>query len=257
MTNKIHPPLVGATLEGPGPFALIGDIHGCFDELAELIGTIRMAYDADVQFISLGDVCDRGPKVSDCFKILRNEKAVIIQGNHDEKLLRYRKGNKVRIGPGQEVSIKSLKDEDYLDIAKMVPFVRLPYFNVVGVHGGFMPGTAIEMQDPKQIIRLRYIDPVEKRMFTLAEGDGDKGSFWAENWVGPEHVYFGHAWAKEIQHFPHATGLDTGCVYGNKLSAVVLSSIDGTDGKWTMKQDTYQIPAKKVYWEDRHGEHGY
>lgn len=240
----MFPELVPLVLEGPGPFCLIGDIHGCNDELRDLIDYVLWRYPT-VKFISLGDVCDRGPDVSDCFKALREWDSEIVLGNHDEKLLRWAKGSKVQIGPGQQISLQSMSPQDFEDLKRMHPFIRLPFYKAIAVHGGFHAHIPPEKQDLKQIIRLRYIQPMTTKMYTLAAGEGDQGVFWAEAWKGPEHVYFGHAWAEKVQRFPMATGLDTGCVYGNMLTGLVLHSEGET---------LVQIPAKKVYWADKHGE---
>jgi diadenosine tetraphosphatase ApaH/serine/threonine PP2A family protein phosphatase len=247
-----YPSLVPLVLKGKGPFAFIGDIHGCFDELYELVGKVAQMfghgnYD-QVTWISLGDVVDRGPRVHECFNFLRAIDAHWVLGNHDEKLVRYGKGNKVRIGPSQEVSIKSMKPEDFEYMTKKpVPFVRLPDCNILGVHGGFHAHIRPEAHDLRQIIRLRYIEPGTAKMYQLSDGD-DKGKFWADVWGGPETVIFGHAWSKEPQWFPRALGIDTGCVYGNTLTAAVVHDTTGV-----LAIETVSVPAKKVYWEDHLG----
>jgi hypothetical protein len=240
--KKEYPPLVPKILEGAGPFAFIGDIHGCFDELVDLVYLVKTIHGEDTHIISMGDVCDRGPDVHSCFAFLREIGADMIIGNHDEKMLRWWKGNAVKIRDSQQVSIDNMKDEDFRFIEKACPFVRIPFHKVLAVHGGFFPNIPPENQDLKQIIRLREVHPSTYRM--LSRPDSTVGRFWAEVWPGPEKVIFGHAWDKQIQVFPHAFGVDTGCVYGHRLTAAVLTHRSAPAIQF------HQVNARKTYWAD-------
>ena len=241
-TKKEYAPLVPLVLEGSGPFCLIGDVHGCVDELQDLLALVEQVHGPDVTFISLGDICDRGPDVHGCFDLLRSVGSHMVIGNHDEKLGRWHKGNAVKMGAGQLASTDSMQEEDFAFIEKAHPFVRLPHYNVIGVHGGFFPYVPPEKQNLKQIIRLRDISG--SKMFHLGD---EGGTFWADLWKGPETVIFGHAWAKQVRRFPHAIGIDTGLVYGNYLSAAILTP-ESTE------IEVLQIKARKTYWDDSHGE---
>ena len=84
------------------------------------------------------------------------------------------------------------------------------------VHGGLVPGIPLEQQTRDHLLNLRSI---------TAEGRPSKridGAPWASLWQGPEHVVFGHDAVRGLQRHPFATGLDTGCVYGRELTALVL-----------------------------------
>jgi hypothetical protein len=96
------------------------------------------------------------------------------------------------------------------------------------VHAGLIPGAAIGHQDPLSLITTRNLIPrasakVWKRS-PLWEGTTDQGRGvpWASKWTGPEHIYYGHNTHLGVQHRPFSTGLDTGCVYGGKLTAAIL-----------------------------------
>ena len=84
------------------------------------------------------------------------------------------------------------------------------------VHGGLVPGIPIEQQTRDHLLNLRSIkdngEPSKKIV----------GAPWASLWTGPEHVVFGHDAVRGLQRHPFATGLDTGCVYGRELTALVL-----------------------------------
>ncbi|HEY4576078.1 MAG TPA: AAA family ATPase, partial [Thermoanaerobaculia bacterium] len=106
-----------------GPFDLIGDVHGCADELEELLGTLGYAPDeAGVwrhpegrKAVFLGDLVDRGPRVPDILRIamgmVKAGSALCVPGNHDEKLLRWLRGKKVRIAHGLEQTVEQLERE--------------------------------------------------------------------------------------------------------------------------------------------------
>lgn len=244
-TSSGYPPLVPKILQGAGPFAFIGDIHGCFDELVDLVSLVRTIHGEDTHIISLGDVCDRGPDIHSCFAFLQEIKADMIIGNHDEKMLRWWKGNQVKIGESQQVSVDNMKSEDFKFIEKSWPFMRIPFYNALAVHGGFFPYIPPEKQNLKQIIRLRDIEASNSRMYSLNE---QGGRFWAQVWPGPETVIFGHAWSKQVQQFPYAYGIDTGCVYGHRLTALVLTN------RTEPRIQIHQVNARKTYWNDTRNE---
>jgi hypothetical protein len=87
----------------------------------------------------------------------------------------------------------------------------------VVVHGGLVPGVPFDKQEKDTVINMRSFD-VEGKPSKRIEG----GVPWASRWPGPLHAVFGHDAVRGLQQWPHATGLDTGCVYGKKLTALVL-----------------------------------
>jgi hypothetical protein len=98
------------------------------------------------------------------------------------------------------------------------------------VHGGLVPGVAIERQEREHLLNLRSI---------TAEGRPSKkldGTPWAGLWPGPEHVVFGHDAVRGLQRHPFATGLDSGCVYGRELTALVLPT-----------GELVSVPAARAY----------
>ncbi|MFA5901470.1 MAG: metallophosphoesterase, partial [Hyphomicrobium sp.] len=112
------------------PFDLIGDVHGCVDELVALLHVL--GYEARFEgsgderraitsapkgrrVFFVGDLVDRGPNSPDVLRIVMDMvdagQALSIAGNHDDKLLRWLKGNKVKIGGGLECTIEQLAGE--------------------------------------------------------------------------------------------------------------------------------------------------
>lgn len=119
-----------------GPFDIIGDVHGCFDELCELL--VKMGYILDLNAFSavhpeerkaifLGDLCDRGNKITETLKLTMNMvksgNAFCVPGNHDVKLLRYLNGAKVQQTHGLENSIKQLESQSEEFIEELKTFL--------------------------------------------------------------------------------------------------------------------------------------
>ena len=95
-------------------------------------------------------------------------------------------------------------------------YVALPEYRAYVVHAGMRPGIAPEAQQPADLFTMR----------SLTE-DGTPSAFsgresWAAAWQGPFHLFFGHDARRLLQLHPHATGIDTGCVYGGQLTALTL-----------------------------------
>jgi len=110
-------------------------------------------------------------------------------------------------------------------------YLRLPEHEALVVHAGLVPQLPVEEQDPVLLMNVRSI---------RADGSGSKrpddGALWASRWLGPELVLFGHHASAGLQLHPHAIGLDTGCVYGGKLSACILP-----------EQKLVSVPARRAY----------
>ncbi|HFC30510.1 MAG TPA: polynucleotide kinase-phosphatase, partial [Oceanospirillales bacterium] len=127
-------PMYNNRKELTGPFDLIGDIHGCYDELVELI--TKLSYQIDNHnathpenrtLIFLGDLNDRGPKTPDVYKLAMNMvaagNALCVLGNHDFKLLKYLRGSKVKVNHGLEQTIEQLSHESDEFIAQLKEFL--------------------------------------------------------------------------------------------------------------------------------------
>jgi diadenosine tetraphosphatase ApaH/serine/threonine PP2A family protein phosphatase len=100
----------------------------------------------------------------------------------------------------------------------------------VVVHGGLVPGVAVEKQERDHLLNLRSI---------AADGQPSKrieGTPWGALWPGPEQVVYGHDAVRGLQRHPFATGLDTGCVYGRALTALVLPA-----------GELVSVPARRAY----------
>jgi bis(5'-nucleosyl)-tetraphosphatase (symmetrical) len=226
---------------------IIGDVHGCIDELQELIQQLDPA--ADDQLIFIGDLIDRGPDsigvVRQVFQWFKQMNVKLILGNHEEKFLRY--VQHIKEGSGIEKQMKridefpqlldALGDDELSFLQKAYHSIHLPAYNSLLIHGGIwrdihfsLPATYLYQKDNSDINKqlsllnkTRYINPEGKFISYGDEKPNDV--FWAEEYQGQfGHIYFGHHpfLQSDPYQFSYATAIDTGCVYGGWLSAVEL-----------------------------------
>ena len=219
---------------------VVGDVHGCLDELDELLKTVEPAPGSD-RLVFLGDLLDRGPDPVGVLRRVRELGAECVLGNHEEKHLRYAAHEARRSGdPSYRIPMKPfdgrraaeharLTHEDLVWIAGLPRTLSLGH-GWVAVHAGFLPGKPVSRQPPDWTIKLRYVDAAGNGV-DRARGDaGEPGvRRWAEAWTGPESVVYGHFpqrldLPKRDEPAPRVVclGIDTGCVYGGRLTALVL-----------------------------------
>jgi hypothetical protein len=206
---------------------IIGDVHGCLEELDALLEACR--YTSDDRLIFAGDLVARGPDSHGVVKRARKLGAEAVLGNHDAHVLRHARGEKV--GPNHLEVAKSLTEKDFAYLAALPLWIDVPKHNLRVVHGGLVPGIAPEDQRPEDLYTMRSLDAAGKPRRRV-----DEGVPWASKWMGPELVVFGHDAMRGLQEWPFALGLDTGCVYGKRLTGVIFP------GKVLVS-----VPAKKPW----------
>ena len=126
---------------------------------------------------------------------------------------------------GQYEWVDELVAEDVQYLAALPYTLALPLHNALVVHAGLVPGVLLADQDPVAMVGMRHLTPPPpgtRDGFTAHEGAAAGAVPWSTLWPGPEHIYFGHDAARRLQLCPHATGLDTGVLYGGSLTAAVL-----------------------------------
>ncbi len=196
----------------------IGDVHGCAAELNELLSAVALATDDRVYFV--GDLLSRGPDPVAVLGTYRAVRARSVAGNHEQKLLaaraaRRRGGASPNLGSAQAEVASRLDEPDWALLESLPLSIDLPQHSVRIVHAGVVPGVPFEKQDPWSLTHIRSITddgkPSEKW-----------GALWASLYEEEPHIVFGHNARKRPQIHRHATGLDTGCVYGGALTALVL-----------------------------------
>ena len=192
---------------------LIGDVHGCVDELRALMTELHP--EKTDRVVMVGDLVAKGPDSQGVVQYLREIQASSVKGNHDEHVLRYRRGLPMK--KHHEQVAKTLTEADWGYLQRMPLWLELPELDTVVLHAGLVPGKTLSEQDPEDLITMRSLDDDGKPSKRV-----DGGLPWASRWQGPFHVVFGHDAIRGLQQWPKATGLDTGCVYGRRLTALVL-----------------------------------
>lgn len=194
---------------------VVGDIHGCYDELELLLDKVGLKEPDRV--ISVGDLVTKGEKhraVLDRF--ISDERFSAVLGNQDRALVRHWRGEEIKLKPAQRAALDKLNS----DRAKYATYLgNLPLVLDLGshlvVHAGVRPGIALERQSVEDLTELR----------TLGEDRTDReGVPWYDVYNGDKMVLFGHWPASVPRRGPRAIGLDTGCVYGFHLTAFVIEA---------------------------------
>ena len=212
---------------------VVGDVHGCIDELSELIAEAeKKAGHGKVVFVFVGDLVNRGPSSVGVVRKLRamSSRVYAVRGNHDESAIRearkFREDNNYILSE-KYFWVKYIENEDFAFLNSLPYTISLPSLNALVVHAGLIPGVDLENQILNDMTNMRNIVhqddpffPVPVLKGTNSHGQGDP---WVSLWPGPQHVYFGHDARRGMQRARYATGLDTGCCHGGALTGVFIS----------------------------------
>ena len=234
-----------------GPFDIIGDIHGCFDELTALLTELGYAVEGHTvtppmgrKAVFLGDLGDRGPKTPDVLRLVMGMAsagtALCVPGNHDIKLLRKLRGKDVQITHGLAETLAQLETEPpefrnqvaaFLD--SLVSHYVLDGGQLVVAHAGMKA----EMQG-RGSGKVR-----EFALYGETTGETDEFGLpvrypWAKNYRGAATVVYGHTPVPTPEWLNHTINIDTGCVFGGKLTAL----------RWP-KRELVSVPALETYCE--------
>jgi hypothetical protein len=236
-------------------FIIIGDLHGCFTDLMNLLKKVNYNMDTDI-VVLCGDMVDRGPQIDMVLTWFINCPNVYsVRGNHDDKFIRYLKGNKVHPESLSE-TIKQTQTFDKLTLYRKL--VDLPYvitFDKYAItHAGFHPEYETDFNSREFALYARKYDPTI-RTFT---NDNSK-PYWYEytrknDYMAdmPETLFFGHEIHPDVSLVKKTDteeiyALDAGCYMGGKLRAAVVDpskhgveivEVDSTQPK-TKKQDSW------------------
>jgi protein phosphatase len=236
-----------------GPFDIVGDVHGCADELIGLL--TELGYDVHPdgtgahhpggrRALFVGDLVDRGPATPAVLRLAMGMvgagDALCVPGNHEAKLLRALRGADVTPGHGLALSLAQLADEppelsrraaDFID--GLVSHLVLDDGRLVVAHAGL-----------REDMQGRASGAV--RAFALyGDTTGETDEFglpvrypWAEDYRGAATVVYGHTPVPEATWLNRTICIDTGCVFGGRLTAL----------RWP-ERELVSVPAARTYWE--------
>lgn len=228
---------------------IISDIHGCISEFQELLKTVSYNPAQD-RCILLGDLIDRGPDSVGVVRMAREMNLECVMGNHELKFLKWYKNRNSRSDVLDNKDFYShFSDDDINYIFKLPSYIK--YNNTIMVHGGVKANKSITEQSSNDLSYLRYIDSNGNFIsMTKVQELGKEAIgayFWTEFWRGPESVVYGHhvhsykdPLIEEVAPNIFCYGLDTGCCFGGRLTALILET-----------KEIVQIQAKETYYKSR------
>jgi protein phosphatase len=242
-----------------GPFDIVGDVHGCYEELRALLAELgwsigvtdaaggrryALEHEEGRRLVFLGDLVDRGPNTPEVLRLVMDAvatgQALCVPGNHDVKLLKALRGREVKIAHGLDRSLAQLEAEAPQFRERVVSFIdglishyELDGGRLVVAHGGMRE----EMQG-------RASGAV--RAFALyGETTGETDEFglpvryeWARDYRGRATVVYGHTPVPQPEWLNRTINIDTGCVFGGRLTALRYP-----------EKELVSVPARQVYSE--------
>jgi len=167
--------------------------------------------------IAVGDLVTKGPKSREVLELFRTDNRFFsVLGNHDLALLRHRRGegNSLKNSQAQTASDLDADSEVYCQLLGSLPLM-IDLGDHVVVHAGIRPGIPFEEQTPEDLTELRTLGK---------DRTNRKGDRWYDFYDGEKTVLFGHWPSPEPIIATRAIGLDTGCVYGNRLTSYIVET---------------------------------
>ncbi len=238
----------------------IGDIHGCLQELQDLLVLFDYRPDQD-RLVFVGDLVDRGPDSAGVVHLVRQLEqqgsVVTVKGNHDDSaarwLLRSRRSTAAGVRPppaGRLAEWAGLTPED-VDWLAALPVVAEVAPGWLAVHAGF-EDRPMGSQKEERCMRTRWVDASTGRMTQIGPHDDldvppPNSVWWAERWAGPDNVVYGHSVPSlqdprldRNEEGHECWGIDTGACFGGRLTALCLET-----------RQTWQVQAPRAYREYR------
>lgn len=218
---------------------VIGDIHGCYDELMALIAKVGLS-DTD-RLIALGDIVDRGNQSKEVYEYLKNRpNCIVLMGNHERKhqkgILSYAQEIvKVQFGPDYEAFLT------WLD--------SLVYYYETGeaiiVHTFFEHDISLQQQKEEVLCGATSGDRYLSKKYP-------EDKFWTDFYTGEKPVIYGHHVVGDLPKIHNNTyGIDTGACHGGYLTAIelpgfILHQVQAKKDYWKEAQKEWQLPVLKT-----------
>ena len=234
-----------------GPFDIIGDVHGCFEELTALLTALGYAVNGHAvtppdgrKAVFLGDLGDRGPRTPDVLRLVMDMvnagTALCVPGNHDVKLLRKLRGKDVQITHGLAETLAQLEGEPPEFIGAVRTFLDGLISHYV------LDGGKLVVAHAGMKAEMAGRGSGKVREFALyGETTGETDEFglpirynWAAEYRGQATVVYGHTPVPTPEWLNHTINIDTGCVFGGKLTAL----------RWP-ERELVSVPASETYSE--------
>ncbi|WP_375475461.1 polynucleotide kinase-phosphatase [uncultured Jatrophihabitans sp.] len=249
-------PLYNDRRHDTGPFDVIGDIHGCRAELETLLvelgyaisrddaGRATGAHHHDRRAIFVGDLVDRGPDTPGVLRLVMgmvgDGDALCVPGNHENKLLRALRGRNVQRTHGLAESLEQLEREPAEFRAQVEKFMDALISHYVLDGGRLVVSHAglIERYQGRASGRVR-----DFCLYGQTTGETDEYGLpvrypWAEEYRGAATVLYGHTPVPAPQWVNNTMCLDTGCVFGGRLTALRYP-----------EREIVSVPAERVHYE--------
>ncbi|NGX61697.1 MAG: Bis(5'-nucleosyl)-tetraphosphatase PrpE [asymmetrical] [Chlamydiae bacterium] len=219
-----------------GPFDIIGDVHGCFDELKQLLERLGYAIEKGEKYVVthtegrrlvfVGDLVDRGPNSPEVLRLVMDSVAsgvaFCVNGNHDEKLKRKLMGREVTIAHGLEETLDQLSRETEAFRQEVLSFLKQLISHYV-FDGGRLAVVHAGLKEHY----LGRGSPRIRAFCMFGETTGELDEFglpvrrpWAREYRGETLVVYGHTTIPEPEWLNNTLNIDTGCVFGGKLTAM-------------------------------------
>ncbi|MDX2288820.1 MAG: polynucleotide kinase-phosphatase [Hyphomicrobiaceae bacterium] len=240
-----------------GPFDIIGDVHGCRDELEALLDRLgyRLSWTGDGEArachvtppasrraVFVGDLVDRGPASPDVLRIVMgmvgSGAALSVPGNHDVKFLRWLNGRDVKLTHGLEKTVAQMECEPASFRQRVRTFID-GLVSHIWLDGGRLVVAHAGIRDEM----IGRSSGAVREFCLYGETSGETDQFglpirynWAAEYKGQTTVVYGHTPVPEAEWLNNTLCVDTGCVFGGKLTAL----------RWPEKE-IVSVPAAATY----------
>lgn len=233
-----------------GPFDIVGDVHGCFEELCQLLASLGyvvgeqgLSHPDGRKAVFLGDLVDRGPNSTGVLKLVmgavRSGSALCVPGNHDQKLVRKLSGRDVQLTHGIGATLEQLGAEssEFADDVREFLDARVSHYVLDG--GKLVVAHAGMKEDFQGRASGRVRDFA---LYGETTGENDEYGLpirnnWAAEYRGKARVVYGHTPILEPEWLNRTINVDTGCVFGGKLTALRYPELE-----------IVPVPARQTYY---------